>query len=281
MQINEKTISINGINTRYYEAGDKGSVVVLLHGGGVDSAQLSWSGMMIPLAESGFRVITPDFPGYGESGFPSGAGTVAFYLDFFPSFVDALNLRDVILMGISMGGSIAIGTYLEHPSIVKQLILVDSYGIQKRAPYHLLSYVMVKIPGLLESTWPLVRMNRSMARWSMKNVFHDTRLIPDELLDAILVEARRPNAGKAFTIMQRDEILISGVKTNFLDRLHQVKVPTLLIHGELDAAVPLACAEDAQRRIVGSKLVVFEGAGHWVQREQPEKFRRIVIDFLN
>jgi pimeloyl-ACP methyl ester carboxylesterase len=280
MEILEKNIVVQNINTHYYEAGSKGPVVVLLHGGGVDSAHLSWGGVLAPLAASGHRVIAPDLPGYGDSDCPSDAGSVSYYLNFFPKFMDALNLNDVTLVGISMGGSISIGTCLERPTRVERLVLVDSYGIQRKAPFHRLSYIMVKIPGLLESTWPMVRMNRSMARWSMKNVFHDTSAISDDLLDAILIEARRPNAGKAFTIMQRDEILTSGVKTTFLDRLHEIKVPTLIVHGEFDTAVPLECAKEAHQRIFRSKLEIIPGAGHWPQRERPDEFNSVVMEFV-
>ncbi len=280
MEIKESFITVQGIKTHYYEAGSKGSIVVLLHGGGIDSARLSWAGIIETLAASGHRVVAPDLPGYGESARPAESGTVPYYLEYLSHFLDALNLDKLTLVGISMGGAISLGTCLQDPARIQRLVLVDSYGIQRKAPFHLLSWVMVKIPGILESTWPMVRMNRSMARWSMSNVFHDLNLISDDLMDAILLEARRPEAGKAFTRMQRDEILLSGVKTNYLDRLKEIGVPTLLVHGEFDTAVPLSCAEEAHQRIVGSRLEIIPGAGHWPQREKPEEFNKVVIGFL-
>ena len=280
MESIEKTLSVNGIQTHYYELGSKGSTVILLHGGGTDSAVLSWGEVMEPLAQSGHRVIAPDLPGYGGTDRPDIAYNTAFYLDFIKAFLDELKIQKASFMGLSMGGGLSLGFTLENPERVEKLILVDSYGVQRKVAMHFLSWMMVKIPGIMEYTWKLERKSPAMMRWAMSNVVHDPEQISPELMDELMKAANQPLAGWAFTSYQRDEVFANGLKTVYIDRLHEVKVPTLIIHGELDAGVPLACAEDANRRIVGSKLVVFKGAGHWAQRERPEEFNKTVIDFL-
>jgi pimeloyl-ACP methyl ester carboxylesterase len=280
MKINEKMISIQGINTHYYEGGEKGSAVVLLHGGGTDSAHLSWGGVMGPLAEAGHRVIAPDLPGYGGTDRPDIKYNTAFYLDFIKAFLDELKVKNASMMGLSMGGGLSLGFTLENPERVDKLVLVDSYGIQRKVAMHLLSWMMVRIPGIMEYTWKLERKSPAMLRWAMSNVVHDPKQLSQELMDEVTKDANKPHSERAFTSYQRDEVFVNGLKTVYIDRLHEIKVPTLIVHGQLDAGVPLACAEDAQRRIVGSRLVVFEGAGHWAQREQPEEFNKTVIEFL-
>jgi pimeloyl-ACP methyl ester carboxylesterase len=280
MEIKESTLLVKGIQTHYYETGSKGSTVVLLHGGGTDSAHLSWGEVMGPLAEAGHLVIAPDLPGYGGTDRPDISYNTAFYLDFIKAFLDELKIQKASFMGLSMGGGLSLGFTLENPQRVEKLVLVDSYGIQRKVAMHFLSWMMVKIPGIMEYTWKLERKSPAMMRWAISNVVHDPEKISPELMDELMKAANHPLAGRAFTSYQRDEVFANGLKTVYIDRLHEVKVPTLIVHGELDAGVPLACAEDANRRIIGSKLVVFKGAGHWAQRERPEEFNKTVIEFL-
>jgi pimeloyl-ACP methyl ester carboxylesterase len=280
MEILEKNIVVQNINTHYYEAGSKGPVVVLLHGGGVDSAHLSWGGVMAPLAASGYRVLAPDLPGYGGTDKPDIRYTTAFYLDFLRAFLDKLEIKKASFMGLSMGGGLSLGFTLENPQRVEKLVLVDSYGIQRKVAMHFLSWLMVKTPGMMELTWVLERKSPAMMKWAMKQVVHDPQQLTPELMDEIMAAANQHLSERAFTSYQKDDVFVNGLKTVYIDRLHEIKVPTLIVHGELDGGVPLACAEDAHQRIVGSKLVVFKEAGHWAQRERPEDFNKTVIEFL-
>jgi pimeloyl-ACP methyl ester carboxylesterase len=280
MDIHENTVVVNGINTHYYNVGDKGSVIVLLHGGGTDSAKLSWGEVMLPLAESGHRVIAPDMPGYGGSERPDIPSNTAFYLDFLKAFLVALKLDKVSLMGLSMGGGIALGYTLTNPQQVERLVLVDSYGIQRKVAMHFLSWLLVKIPGIMETSVKWMKSSRSMIRWSMSSIMHDTKNLSEELLDELMAESSKPFAGRAFTSYQRDEVFANSLKTVYIDRLNEIKIPTLIVHGEFDTGVPLACAREANRLIAGSKLEVIPGAGHWPQREKPVEFEKVIVPFL-
>ncbi|MGE5222863.1 MAG: alpha/beta fold hydrolase [Omnitrophica WOR_2 bacterium] len=275
----DEQIQVQGMRIHIIAAGEAGSPVLLLHGGGTDSARLSWS-LAIPALASSHRVFAPDLPGYGESERPPARYNTGFYLDFIQGLMDALHLEHASLAGLSMGGALALGTALDTPARVDRLALVDSYGLQRTVAMQKLSYLMVKIPGIMESTWAGMRLNRGMAKAGMANVFHDLNRISDDLLDDIFVEARKPHAGRAFTAYQREEVLWNGLRTVYLDRLGEIRIPTLIIHGRQDRAVPLIWAKMANERITGSRLEVIDGAGHWPQREQPEQFNRILVEFL-
>ena len=280
MEIRERTLSVNGLRTHIFNAGETGSTVLLLHGAGTDSARLSWGDVMGPLAESGHRVVAPDLPGYGDSERPDIAYNTSFFIDFVGQLITTLELERPSLMGLSMGGAIALGITLRWPERVNRLVLVDSYGLQRKVAMQFISWLSVITPGVMESTWAMVRSSRSMARWSMTNIFHDPKAISDALLDEILVEAKKPYAGRAFTRHQRDDVFANGLRTVYLDRLGEIKTPVLIVHGRDDKAVPLACAEEAHRLIPGSTLHVIPGAGHWSQREKPQEFIHTVVDFL-
>lgn len=280
MEIQSQFINVNGIRTHLLRAGETGSPVLLLHGAGTDSASLSWREVILPLAESGHRVIAPDLPGYGDSDRPDIAYNTDYFIDFVGKLLETLGCESTSLMGLSMGGAIALGTTLRFPKRVQRLVLVGSYGIQRKVAAHFVSWLMVKIPGIMESTWRMVRGSRSMAEWSMKNVFHDPKAVPTALMDEVYAEAQKPFAGRSFTRHQRSEMFWNGLRTVYLDRLAEIKIPTLLVHGQYDAGVPLACAQEAQRLIPGAQLHVVASAGHWTQREKPEEFQQTVLPFL-
>jgi pimeloyl-ACP methyl ester carboxylesterase len=280
MEIHSQTISVHGLRTHILKAGEAGSTVLLLHGGGTDSAKLSWGDVMVPLAESGHRVLAPDLPGYGESERPDIAYNTTFYIDFVGQLITTLGLERPSLMGLSMGGAIALGSTLRWPERVNCLVLVDSYGLQRKVALHFISWLTVKTPGVMEGTWVMARSSRSMAHWLLTSIFHDPNAIPDELMDELFAEAKKPHAGRAFTRYQRDDIFTGGLRTVYLDRLGEIQAPTLIVHGQNDVAVPLAWAEEAHRLLPGSTLHVIPGAGHWSQREKPQEFISTVVDFL-
>lgn len=280
METLEKFITVDGLRIHTLCAGDSGSPVLLLHGGGADSARLSWEKVITSLAESGHQVYAPDLPGYGESDRPDIAYNTGFYTTLVGNLMSAFDLKQASLMGLSMGGAISLGVTLKWPERVRHLVLVDSYGVQRKVALHFMSWLMVQVPGIMESTWLLSRSSRSMSRWLLSSIFYNPKTIPNSLMDELFAEARKPYAGRAFTRYQRNDITWNGLRTIFLEHLAEIKSPTLVIHGRNDTAVPLTCAEEAHRLIANSQLHIIDHAGHWPQREKPEEFIQIVTDFL-
>ena len=280
MEIKQELLKVNGLQTRVFTAGESGPAVLLLHGAGTDSASLSWADIILPLAKSGQRVFAPDLPGYGESERPDVSYNLEFSIDFVNELIKTLELKQVSLVGLSMGGAISLGVTLDHQEKVNKLVLVDSYGLQRTVSPQFLSWLMVKTPGLLESTWAAARLSRGMTRWLLVNIFHDPKSCTPEILDEVYAEVKKPFAGWAFTRQQRDEVLPKGLRTVYLSRLNEIKIPTLILHGQYDKAVPLACAEEAHSLIAGSELSIIPDAGHWPQREKPQEFLQALLGFL-
>ncbi len=287
MNVEDKFISVMGCRIHYLAAGEAGSPVILLHGGGLDSARLSWGQIIGPLAEAGHRVYAPDCPGYGDSDRPGpaegpcgAADTIEEYAGCLREFMDGLGLARAGLLGISMGGGIALAAALLWPERVDRLVLVDSYGLQRTVQYHKLSYLTVHIPGLMAASYALAGRSRSLARASLGTILHDASKAPDSLIDELLREARKPHAGRPFSRMQRREMTWSGLRTVYIDRLKEIRAPILFIHGDEDKLVPLHWAEEAHARVPGSQLHVIKGAGHWPHPEHPEELVRVAAEFL-
>ena len=251
-----------------------------LHGGGTDSSGLSW-GLLLPELVQTHIVIAPDWPGYGQSErTPRPYYTQEYYLDFLESFLEALQIERLSLAGISMGGGLALGFALRHPERVGHLALLDSYSLAERAPYHLLSYLFVRMGWLNRLSWAWVRRSRSLAGYSLRSIFHDPKRITPELVDQVYAEIRRPYPGRAFEAFQRSELLPGRLRTVYMPRLSELRLPVLLVHGEHDPLVPLQAARQAQARLPDARLEVIPGCGHWPQRERPDLVNPLLVEFF-
>jgi pimeloyl-ACP methyl ester carboxylesterase len=251
-------IDVNGLRVHSLTAGGGGSPVVLLHGGGIDSASFTYGHIIGSLARER-HVFAPDWPGYGQSDKPDLGYAMGFYVDFLGRLMDALGLKTASLVGISMGGGAALGFALRSPERVEKLILVDSYGLGSDA---------------------LLRRSPTMIRWSLYGLVYDRQKVTDEMVEETgrLLEDRQ--AGQAWSSFQKNEVGWGGLRTDFSGRLRELVMPTLLVHGAQDRAVPVAWARRAQVRIPDCELRVFCECGHLPPREQPEEFARVVERFL-
>ena len=270
--------TIDGARIHYLAAGEAGPPVVLLHGGGLDSASLTYRYTIGPVSQS-HRVFAPDLPGYGESDNPGVEFSMEYYLGFLGRFMDALGIEEAALGGISMGGGIVLGFALDNPERVEKLVLIDSYGLGGEVPGGFLSYLFVTLPLLVESSWWTLARSRWMTKQSLEAIFHDNRMVTDDLVDEVYDLLRRPGAGEAFGSFQRNEVGPSGLRTDYSQRLHELAMPTMIVHGAHDNLVPVEWARRANRLIANSQLHVLE-TGHWPPREKPDEFNRVLLQFL-
>lgn len=272
-------IDVDRMKIHLLTAGETGSPVVLLHGGGTDSAELSWKKTIPALAHS-HRVYAPDWPGYGMSDRPKIDYTLEFHVGFLGRLLDNLGLEKAMLAGLSLGGGSVLGFVLDHPERVERLALVDSYGYMSKIPYGLLSYLIVRTPLVNELTWWSLKYSRGMSAYLLSTIFGDPKKVTPELIDEMFATLKQQHAGRAFTSFQRSEALPGRLRSNFMDRLGELYMPVLFIQGEKDRLVPLTLTQQAQQRTAGSKLEIIPGAGHWPNREAPEVFNQAITTFF-
>lgn len=261
----------------YYRAGSEGPPVVLLHGGGSDTARISWE-KTIPVLADNYRVYAPDWPKHGGSRPYHGHATQEALERCLGDLLDAWELPRATLVGLSMGGSAATGFALDHPERVGRLVLVDSGGMQERAPAHKLSYLLTKTPPLPRlATW--LFLSRRLIRYNLKDGLFESEVEDlDEIVEAVYEEVKAK--GTLYSDWLLDQLRWSGMRTNHTPRLQEIRCPTLVIHGTEDGLVPLACAREAARRIPDAELYEMGGCGHWTNRERPEEFNRVLLSFL-
>lgn len=282
ISVEEKMIQLpGGARIHCWVGGvETGPAVVLLHGGGTDHAMLSWREAIPVLLEHGYRVFAPSYPGYGESPPDGELSTLEHLQAILAELMEAWGLAQVTLVGISMGGGIALGYTLAHPERVHKLVLIGAYGIQDRAPYHRLSYFLVHIPGLMDGMWAMMRGWRWSAKYSLGSILHNPAARSEAMIDEVFAAMQKTSSQQAFGQFQKDELRWGGVKTNYTGRLSEICQPVLQVHGSRDAGVPVKCAQRAAEQLPNGRLEIIEGAGHWTQRDEPARFHQLLIDFL-
>lgn len=263
------------------------STVVLLHGGGVDNAELSWGEVGARLAAGGHRVIAPDHPGFGESPRAPWVATQDRLVAYVGEFVNALGLDRYAIGGLSLGGGLSIGHVLDHPERVTGAMLLGSYGLMDRQvagplalPAHVLTWLMLRTKFLSLAQRAYGKNRRLLAR-GMREIIRDPAQLTDELLDELMAAAQREDGQVAFEQWQRDQVLWNRTRTNYTPQLDRFARPALVIHGDRDTGIPVARARAAAERIPDAKLLLVRDAGHWVQRDRPDIVIPSMLDFLD
>ncbi len=263
------------------------STVVLLHGGGMDSALLSWSEVGARLAATGHRVVAPDHPGFGESPRPPWEATQDRLVSYVGEFIDAVGLDRYAIGGLSLGGGLTIGHVLARPERVTGAMLLGSYGLMDRQsdgalalPAHVLAWLMLRT-GLLGLAQQAYGRNRRMLVHGMRRIIRSPAQLTEELLDDLMAAAQRDGGQVAFEQWQRDQFRWNRARTNYTPQLGRFTRPALIVHGDRDTGVPVARARAAAERIPDAELLVVPDAGHWVQRDRPDIVIPTVLDFLD
>ncbi|WP_234404262.1 alpha/beta fold hydrolase [Neisseria elongata] len=272
-------LTVSGTEIAYYSVGNtSGRPILLLHGGGVDSALLSWQEVMQKWQDDDYYLIAPDWPGYGASEKPNVNYSIDYYEQFLNQLITSLNLSNPILCGLSMGGAVALQYALHHPQQVEKLVLLAPWGISRSAP----------LSGI-GKWYAKSRLNRlsyrlCASRWLTRyliatTLIGDPQRITPETVDSVRAAALDKDAGKAFQSFQINEICDSQQIGRLLPQLPSLSMPVLLVHGENDPGVPLSDAQAAASSIPNSRLEVFGQHKHWAQKESPQRFADLLRDF--
>ncbi len=283
------TVELTGASVSYVEWNapqPSGPTVLLLHGGGVDSAELSWGEVGPALANAGHRVLAPDHPGFGLSptaGWPLTQQHLERYIE---EFIDAVALDDYAIGGLSLGGGLTLGHLLRQPGRPRGALLLGAFGIMPRLSDGPFSAVTHFGTALLLRTGILAAMTRSYARNAaamergLQQIVRNPAARTPELVHDVVTAAAEGEALTVFGEWQREQVGWRRLRTNYTEQLHTIQTPILLVHGELDSGVPLARAQTAAQLLPHAELVTVPDAGHWVQRDRPETVIPTMLRFL-
>jgi pimeloyl-ACP methyl ester carboxylesterase len=282
--VRDRRVTADGIGLHYLRGDppetDGGPPVVLLHGGVVDAARLSWGGVIEPLATAlGRPVIAPDLAGYGDSDRPVAAYSTAFHVRTMRAFCDALGLARLDCCGLSLGGGVGLGLALSDDRI-ERLVAVDSFGLGTELPNGLLTWLLAQIPVLNRLSLALLACSRRLTRASLGNIVADPDDVPDAVVDELFALLQREDPGHAFRQWRAAEVTRHGYATSYVDLLPELQQPSLFLHGAEDELFPVAWAERAAERAPEGECSVLPDCGHWPPRERPDAFVDHVATFL-
>jgi len=239
--------------------------VLLLHGLGMDGS--SWFLQTKALAAAGCRPLAVDLPGFGRSPGPQGRWSVRRVAAELAAEVGARRLAPLPVVGISLGGALALQLALDHPGIPNRLVLINAF--------------------------PCLRpLGVQMSRYLLRRVLRSTLSGPRAQAEAVAAHLF-PRQEQAFL---RTEVVSRILQTNpevyraamraiaLLDprpRLPELHLPVLVITGERDGTIPPRNQARMARRIPGARQVVIPAAGHAVMVEQTDRVNQELLGFLD
>lgn len=273
----DQFVTVNGLRVRYWQMGESGPPVVLVHGIG---ASVEYWVRNIPVLAQRYRVYAVDIVGFGRSDKPQGFD---YHLenvgDFMAGFLDAVGLDSVHWVANSMGGLVTLVTTMRHPHRTRSLALVDSAGFGSQVTW---VFRLMSLPGVGEF---MNRLDRRGFAFMMRHLFADPDCVPDEWIDELVDIARQPGTAKAFLEVLRSGITLFGVKKSILAAvppiLDALDHPVLVIWGRQDRILPFEQGLNALARVPGAQLHVWDGAGHLPMLEKAASFNRVVLAWLD
>ena len=248
----------------HYREQGRGVPLVLLHANPGDS--LDYASVMTPLARY-YRVIAPDWPGYGSSGIPAQPESISAltYYRVLREFVDALGIAPALLVGNSVGGNAAARLAAEVPKAVRGLVLVSPGGF---TPHNFVTRTFCRLQGGRFSIPP-----EHFAAWYIKHRSPTAR--------AMLVRAAGEQSDPRRLAVNR------AVWRSFADpdhdlrvRARAIKAPTLLLFGQYDPVIPAKKDGRAAAESIRDARLVVLPTGHAPFAESPATFVDEVVPFL-
>ncbi len=249
----------------YFEMQGQGAAIVLIHGFSLDSRM--WDPQFDALARH-HQVLRYDASGYGRSSVPDSPISG---VDELAALLRALGISRAALLGMSMGGNVAINFTLKHPEVVAALITVGST---------LDGYIMQKSTRL-RFRRVLAAVNDSGLAKAKEIWLNDLLLTPVTRIAAIKAKIRQivlEWPGAQFLRSTFADFL--PLRPPAIRRLEGIRIPTLVLNGEHDDPSMLAIGDTIASRVPWAKRVIVPRSGHLVNLERPDEFNELVEDFI-
>ena len=255
---------VNGTKL-YYEVAGKGEAIVLINGFTLDTRM--WDDQFQEFSKQ-YRVIRYDYRGFGKSSVPEEGKPYSHGKDL-KELLDHLNVSEACVIGLSMGGSIAINFTLEYPDYVSSLITVDSVldGYRWTSDFR-------------EWFFSLFNIGKESGVESAKEAFMNGALFGSAMKNKLVADRLRVLIGSysGWRFVNDDPQVSLDPSPN--DRLHEIDCPTLVVVGEYDIPTFQGIADRIVDEVPDSRKVVIQGVGHMSNMEDPETFNREILSFL-
>jgi len=268
------TVEVGGNKLRFIKSG-KGPALVLLH---TLRTQLDLFEKVVAELSKHFTVYALDYPGHGYSDIPTARYDAAFFTEAVEGFLDRLDLRDVTLAGVSIGGSIALIIAARRNPRVARVIAINPYDYAKgrgMARSSLFGWIVTYaslIPFIGETVMRL--RNFLIMRAVLQGGVADANSIPPALLKEMYLVGNRPGHYRAFLSLLRNAESWETATKDY----GRIDIPVLLIWGDRDWARPSEREHD--RKLIPSvQMTTLEPGGHFLALDRPQELSKAIIRF--
>ena len=262
--------SINGY-AMYYEVHGEETPLVMIHGGlgGGEGCSAFVESHAAPLSQQ-FKLIVYDRRAAGRSSTPEDGYSIPTFCEDLHQLLRHLGVERAHVLGSSAGGPIALQFALDHPEMTDTLLLINTMSYVQESERAVRQGELdrlradaaagghrVSAENALESRWPGMRENE-----------------PERFNRLLRIHLERFE-GVAKTIQAYLDI-----KDSLESRLGELKMPTLVVHGDADSRIPVECGRQLHEGIAGAELHIVPGAEHGLMSNEPELMRELALGFL-
>lgn len=252
----------------YYEIAGSGDPLVLLHG---FTGNTQWWDNQFEIFSTHYQVIRYDTRGFGNSALPTRESYS--HVDDLKALLENLGISRTHVLGLSMGGEIAIDFALVYPELTTALITVGSalggfpWSEKWRESW-------TEVRRTLGSMYREGRLQDAIEFWLNHPLFKPAMEKPN--MKFRMVQITADYSGWHFL----NEDPVCELEPSALQRLEEINVPTLIIVGERDLLEFHAIADTLQQHILNARKVVLPGVGHISNMEAPDEFNKVILSFL-
>jgi pimeloyl-ACP methyl ester carboxylesterase len=262
-------VKINDIQM-FYEVHGEGFPLIMIQG---LSASLDWwDPRWIQTLSEKFKIIAFDNRGAGRTDISAWEYSIKLFADDTAGLMDALGVPRANVLGLSMGGMIAQELVLNYPEKVKKVILCSTHcgGARSvQASDEVMGILTADVSALALSAEEVARMTIPLL--FTKDFIKNTPGVEELVIEQI---TKNPISNEAF-MRQMSAIM----QFDTYDRLSQIKIPTLILHGKQDILIPPENGSILEKAIPGARLVSFENSAHGLL-EETEEVLDTILEFL-
>lgn len=268
-----KSIMINGSRLAYIDEG-KGQPVVFVHG--VSATLASFDVLYPALIKKGYRVIAVDLLGYGKSDKPDIAYNVPFHAQTVISFIRQLGLKNVFLVGHSMGGAISAFMTIKEPELIKSTILLAPAGLTE---YSSLKIFLFKV--FYNRVFGKNFSDPEAAGKYYRDLVYQWSPAMDEYYKTRERVMVHPEWVKVQKTIKGGAVSALEVSKEILPKIGDVKKPVLVLLAADDSLFSSEeVKENIEKRNKNWKIEIFERCGHFIQMDQKEKVIQRILEFI-
>ena len=224
-----------------------------------------------------YNTVALDLKGFGYSAKPKdGKYRLRDQADLVQAFITEKNLTNVILVGHSLGGAVALLTSFQlPPDQIKGLILLDNASYGQKLP----DFVQLMRTPVLNTVGPALLPDRLLVKQMLQKIFTDQSKITEAMIQQYVTYLKSP--GAYYALRQTAKEIIPANVDEIIDQTVNLKIPVLLIWGEDDRILPLESGRQLHEDIKGSELVIIPGSGHDPHEEKPAETIQAMESFLH